>query len=123
MWSHKAIVILSEAHRSEDPLGYEMVQLRFTALSMTLVRLIVPPSLNPTALRTPLSALTGNEHVYCTHCVLTMKTDSSTPHAVGAGLKPVYPLQQDAVAVFILLCGPHKPMVPETKPQYRRAVS
>ena len=116
-------MILSEADRSEDPLGYEMLRLRFTALSMTLVRMIVPPSPNPIALGLRPVPLRGNEHACYTHRVLTMKTDSSTPHAVGRVLKPVYPLQQDAVAIFIPLCGPHKAMVPETEPQYRRGVS
>ena len=43
--------------------------------------------------------------------VITMKIESNAPHAVGAGLKPAQPLQQDAVAIFIPLCGLHKATV------------
>ena len=43
--------------------------------------------------------------------VIAMKKDSSAPHAVGAGLKPARPLEQDAVAIFIPLCGLHKAIV------------
>ena len=37
--------------------------------------------------------------------------DSNAPLAVGAGLKPAQPLQQDTVATFIPLRTPHKPIV------------
>ena len=39
------------------------------------------------------------------------KMDSNAPLAVGAGLKPAQPLQQDADAIFIPLCGLHKNIV------------
>ena len=35
----------------------------------------------------------------------------NAPHAVGAGLKPAHPSQQDAVAILIPLCAPHKAIV------------
>ena len=39
-----------------------------------------------------------------------MKIDGNAPHAVGAGLKPAQPFEQDA-AIFIPLCGLHKATV------------
>ena len=35
----------------------------------------------------------------------------NAPLAVGLGLKPAQPLQQDTVATFIPLCASHKPIV------------